>query len=79
MTARPDRPGAACGVLRKTSGTVVDDMIWLHDVHNTPIGMQCAILYGNEDCSERIEAWRTNNPHYQSPPDFVYVRVDITN
>lgn len=48
------------------------DMEWLHDVHGVPSDMKCAILTGNEDSPEKIEAWREFNPHYQTPPDWTF-------
>ena len=48
------------------------DMKWLHEVHNCPVDMTCAIVFGNEDFPERIEAWREFNPEYQITPDWIF-------
>ena len=51
-----------------------DDMPWLIDVYSAPQGVKCAILYGNEDDAEKIDAWFTYNPHFETPPDWTSTR-----
>ncbi len=44
-----------------------DDLQWLEDVHHVPVaGVAVAILYGNEDCPDKIETFANN--HYQCVP-----------
>jgi len=53
-----------------------EDLNWLHDVHlpsSAPRVFSCALLYGNEDAPDRVHLWKTSEPHYQQPPDAVYV------
>ncbi len=44
-----------------------EDMEWLADVH-CPIAREycCAILYGNEDCPEKVHLYARN--HYKCKP-----------
>jgi len=49
-----------------------EDLAWLTEAHKVPTeGMNNAVLYGNEDCPERVET-RTDD-HYQCRP-VVYLR-----
>lgn len=48
-----------------------DDMQWLREVHGVPRGMRCALLTGNDDSPEKIEAWKVLEPNVGDPPDFV--------
>ena len=59
--------------MRQTWLDQPDDMQWLQDVHGAPADMHCAVVRGNEDSPERIEAWREPNPHHAASPDWVYV------
>ena len=60
--------------MRQTYLDTPEDMQWLRDVHcqDMPADMSCAILYGNEDAPEKVEAWRVNNPHHQAPADYAW-------
>ncbi len=39
-----------------------DDIIWLSQVHGIPTdGVVCALLYGNEDCPDKVQTFTENN------------------
>ena len=57
-----------CIELARMCGEAFDNMTWLAEVH-LPIaaaGFVCAILYGNEDCPDRVELFARN--HYKCKP-----------
>lgn len=47
-----------------------DSLQWLRDVHNVPADMKSAIVAGNEDCPNRIDAWRSSDPDYDEAPNW---------
>jgi hypothetical protein len=54
-----------------------NDMQWLRTTHwqNLPADARCALLHGNEDAPEKIEAWRSDNPKHQQPADYTLTPV----
>ena len=54
-----------------------DDIDWLRSTHcpDLPNTISCAIITGNEDAPERVEAWVINNPPVDTVPDFLRVFV----
>lgn len=55
-----------------------DSIAWAFESHvkqrDTMI-YNFALLHGNEDCPEKIEFW-SNEPDFDTPADYVYVRTD---
>lgn len=54
------------------------DLLWLRDVHlknetYLRLDFECAILYGNEDCPDKVELYVKNN--YLCIPK-IYVRTE---
>lgn len=48
--------------MRTTFLESAEDLAWVSDVHKVPTtGIACVILYGNEDCPERIDAYTVNH------------------
>lgn len=56
-----------------------EDIAWLRDVHcrDLPSNIHFAVVYGNEDAPERIEAWIDENPQYDALPDYAWSSLDI--
>lgn len=61
------------------------DMDWLWTTHLKPfVGTRkeykSAIVYGNEDCPERIELFKQVDPHYKTKPSAVFLlqKEDLT-
>jgi hypothetical protein len=62
-----EHTSAAEGIMTNTRQTFLsgdEDMTWLRDVHcpTLPAEYHSAILYGNEDSPERIEAYLSPDP-----------------
>jgi len=56
-----------------------DDFQWLFDVHiKDPSLAKCrsAMIYGNEDCPDKIEVWFADYPLAYEMPAAVFVRND---
>jgi hypothetical protein len=58
-----------------------EDMGWLKDVHvkNLPNTAKSAIIYGNEDCPDKVEIFDSEKPHYQDKPIMTLVIDDDGN
>lgn len=58
-----------------------DDMRWLRTTHwpSLPEDARCALLYGNEDAPEKVEAWRIDNPHHTSRADYTLTPISVTD
>lgn len=58
----------------------IEDMRWLSNTHIcTALRPKSAVLWGNEDCPERVELYAQRNPEIADMPLAVYISDDFGN
>ena len=58
----------------------IEDMLWLSNTHIcTGLKPKSAVLWGNEDCPERVELYAQRNPEISDMPIAVYIADDNGN
>lgn len=53
-----------------------EDLQWAKDVHKVPAATKVVILYGNEDCPERLECYTQEHPKVSDEPFVVLPTAD---
>lgn len=49
-----------------------EGVAWARDVFGLPPDVRSVVLFGNEDCPRRVDAYRTAEPRFDERPAVVY-------